>query len=195
MEKIEFKNRCVACDEFVVLESLDISDEMNVGGIILAPSAFSNERLGFYKVLDVGKKAKEEYGIEVGDYVFADRLSSYYHTFPIVLMRYNNLIVRTNKDKSEVHPFKNMILVKDERETETNVNGIIVADYSKKINIGTVVDVNISEDKLPQPYSIGDKVMLTKGADNVKINGENYMIYKLDMIICKVEEDEYNSDK
>jgi co-chaperonin GroES (HSP10) len=186
--QIEFNKTCKACDEYVVLKTIDVADEMVVNGIILSNNAFGNDRLGHYQVLDIGKKAKEEYGVEVGDYVFADRLASYYHTYPIAVMKYNNLIVKTNKDKTEIHPLKNMVLVKDERKSETNVGGIIITDYKKNINIGTVIEANISEDKQPQVFNVGDKVMLTKGADNVKINGEDYFIYKLDMIICKIED-------
>ena len=47
-------------------------------------------------------------------------------------------------------------------------------------NLGTIEKINISNNK----FQIGDKVMLTKGADVVEIGEKVIYIYKEDMLIC-----------
>jgi co-chaperonin GroES (HSP10) len=184
---INFNKKCTPATDYVVLRVIDRNDNMSLGGILLARSNFSNERLGFYQVEDVGENAHEQYGLEKGDYVVADRLAQCYPTEPICVMKYVNVIARTNKDNSQFSPLKNMVFVKDEQNTVQNVGGVLVDNYNKSLRIGEVVAMNLSDD-IKVPFKKGDKVMLSKGGDSFQVGTEHVYIYKHDMIVAKVEE-------
>jgi co-chaperonin GroES (HSP10) len=184
---INFNKKCIPATDYVVLRVIDRNDNMKMGGILLSKNNFSNERLGFYQVEEVGENAHNEYGLEKGDYVVADRLAQCYPTEPICVMKYVNVIAKTNKDNSQYSPLKNMVFVKDEVNTTQNINGILVNNYNKSLKIGEVVSMNISDD-ITVPYKKGDKVMLSKGGDSFQIGTEHVYIYKYDMIVAKVEE-------
>jgi co-chaperonin GroES (HSP10) len=184
---IDFDKKCTPASEYVVLRVIDRHDKMELGGILLTQSSYANDRLGFYQVEEVGKKAFEEYGLVKGDYVVADRLAQCYPSAPICVMKYVNIIAKTNEDESQFSPLKNMVFVKDDAETTQNVNGILVNNYNKKLHIGEVVSMNI-DPSIEVPYKKGDKVMLSKGGDSFQIGSEHVFIYKHDMIVAKVEE-------
>ena len=59
--------------------------------------------------------------------------------------------------------------------------------YQDKLNIGTIVKEAL-EDKEKFPFEVGQKVIVTKGADVVELGMTKLHIYKQDMIICTVEE-------
>lgn len=187
MATINFNKKCTPATDYVVLRVIDRNDNMSLGGILLARTNYSNDRLGFYQVEEVGENAHKEYGIEKGDYVVADRLAQCYPTEPICVMKYVNIIAKTNQDNSQYSPLKNMVFVKDESNTTQEINGILVNNYNKSIKIGEVVSMNISDD-ITVPYKRGDKVMLSKGGDSFQVGTEHVYIYKYDMIVAKVEE-------
>lgn len=184
---IEFNKKCIPASEYVVLRVINRQDKMNLNGILIAESAYANDRLGFYQIEEVGKKAAEEYGLKKGDYVVADRLAQCYKTSPIAVMKYVNIIARTNEDNSQFSPLKNMVFVKDEKNTTQNVDGILLNNYSSQIRVGEVVAMNI-DPEIEIPFKKGDKVMLSKGGDSFQVGSEHVYIYKYDMIVCKIEE-------
>ncbi len=185
MKLIEFDKKVVCNSEFVAVRIIDNQNELKVGNIYLPSTTHTNDRLGFGIIEDVGEKATEEYGIKVGDYVMFDRLSTFAHTAPVALLRYNNVICLTNKENNEFNPLKGMLFViPDEKENVSKVGNIFVTDYKDKLNIGTIEKVNISNEK----FLVGDKVMMTKGADVVQIGEKTIYIYKEDMLICKIED-------
>ena len=53
------------------------------------------------------------------------------------------------------------------------------------IVIGTITKMNI-DPSLNVPFSVGDKVMLTKGADVIEMSNATIHIYKHDMIVAKI---------
>ena len=117
-----------------------------------------------------------------------DRLSTFAHTYPVALLRYNNIITLTNKEQTEYFPLRNMAFVEpDEKDSVSNVGGIYVCNYDDKLNIGTLTKSNIDEE-LNVPFKVGDKVLLTKGADAIEMNNITLRIYKHDMLICKIED-------
>lgn len=145
----------------------------------------SNGRLGFYVIEDIGSKASQELGVTVGDYVLADRLSSFAHTEPVCLMKYDNIICKASKDRTSFSPLKNKVFVKhDKHEDVSEVGGVYVTKYDGKLNTGTVTAINI-EDGIDFPFAVGDKVMLVKGGDLVDLGEDRFSIYKHDAIICK----------
>lgn len=188
MNIIQFDKKCVCGPEFVCVRILENCDNLKVGNIWLPDSASSNERLAFCIIEDVGSKAAEEYGIAKGDYVLVDRLSTFAHTYPIALLRYNNVIMKTNKDRTEHYPLRNMLFVEpDEKEAVSNVGGVFVMNYDEKLNLGTVVKTNFDRDSMI-PLKEGDRVMLVKGGDVIKVNEKTFYIYKHDMVVCKIED-------
>lgn len=184
---IHFDKKCIPASEYVVLRVIDRNDNMALGGILISEGSYSNDRLGFYRVEEVGEKAAEEYGLKKGDYVLADRLAQVYKTSPIAVMKYVNVIVRTNADNTQYSPLKNMVFVKDEKNTTQNVGGILVNNYSAQVRVGEVVAMNI-DDSVRVPFKVGDRVMLSKGGDSFQIGTEHVFIYKHDMIVCVVKD-------
>lgn len=190
MNIIKFDAKCKCGPEFVCVRIIENSDDLKIGSIYLPGSVGANSRLAHCVIEDVGEKAAEEYGIKVGDYVMIDRLSTFAHTAPVALLKYNNVIVKTDKDMLTYKPLRNMLFVEpDEKDGLTDVgNGIIVQNYQDKLNIGTITDMNVDEDK-KCPFKVGDKVLVTKGADVVEVNGKQIHVFKHDMIICSIEQD------
>jgi len=188
---IEFNKKCIPSPEYVVLRLKDRGDNLNMGGILIANSEYSNERLAHALVLDVGTRAREEYGLETGDWVMFDRLASAYQTSPIAVTKYVNVICKTNEDKSQFSPLKNMVFVEDEANTTQNVGGVLINNYKKKLNIGKIVAMNVDHEV---PYETGDSVMISKGGDSLQLGDKHIFIYKHDMIVCKVEETEYEEE-
>lgn len=184
---INFNKKCIPSSDYVVLRVIDRNENMSLGGILLANKNYSNDRTGFYQVEEVGENAHKEYGLEKGDYVIADRLAQCYPTEPICVMKYVNVIAKTNSENSQYSPLKNMVFVRDEKDTTQNVNGVLVNNYNKSLKIGEIVSMNISDD-ISVPYKKGDKVMLSKGGDSFQVGNEHVYIYKHDMIVAKVEE-------
>lgn len=188
-DTIEFNEKCIPAPDYVVLRVIDRNDNFDIGGILMPSSSFSNERVGFYQVVDVGSNAAKEYGLKIGDYVVADRLAQCYKTRPIAVMKYTNVIARTDEKNMTFSPLRNMVFVKDDPHKATDVGGILVNNYNKQLNIGEVVAMNVDED-IEVPFKVGDNVMISKGGDTFQIGTMHIFIYKYDMIVCKVENKE-----
>ena len=171
----------------MVLRVLDGGDRLDAGGILLTKSEFANDRLGFYRVESVGKNAAREYGLVPGDYVVADRLAQVCKTEPVAVMKYVNVIAKTNETNDRFYPLRNMVFVRDDDGKVEDIGGILVSKYSKQLRLGTVVSMN-TEDGIEVPYKVGDKVMLVKGGDSFQVGSEHLYIYKHDMIACVVED-------
>lgn len=188
MNTIKFDKKVKCGPEFVALRIIENCDELNVGGIWLPDMVDNNDRLAFCKIEDVGEKSALEYGISVGDYVMIDRLSTFAHTAPVCVCRYNNVICLTDENQSVFKPLKNMIFIEpDEKNGITNVNGIYVSNYEDKLNTGTIIDMNC-DDTLNIPFKVGDRVILTKGSDVVQVGDKTLYIYKPDMLVCTIED-------
>lgn len=184
---IKLDRKVICGAEFVALRMINKCDNLKIGDIYIPQTSGSNERLGFYLVEDVGTKAKEEYGLNVGDFVLADRLASFGHTEPIAIMRYNNVICKTDQYQSTFSPLRNMLFVKPTNtESITNVNGVYVQNYAEKLNTGIITACNFDKE-LNMPFDVGDEVLLVKGGDHVQLGMAEFFIYKHDMLICKFD--------
>lgn len=188
---ITFNKKCIPAPEYVVLRIKDRGDNIEIGGILISNSEYSNDRLAHAQVVAVGSKAKEEYGLKEGDWVMYDRLASAYQTHPIAVTKFFNVICKTNETKSQFSPLKNMVFVKDEVNTTQNLDGVLLNNYKKKLNIGKIVAMNVDEEV---PYKVDDDVMISKGGDSLKLGEHHIFIYKKDMIVCRVEEEEYEEE-
>lgn len=190
MVTLKFDRKVECGPEFVALRILENCDQLRVGSIWLPDMTGENARLAHCVVENCGGKASDEYGIRAGDYVMIDRLSTFAHTAPVCLCRYNNVICLTNADRTEFRPLKDMVFVEpDQKDPVAKVDNVYVpGSYDDKLNIGTVTAVNVSDPEYR--FSVGDRVLVTKGADIMELGEKKTYIYKKDMLICRILEEE-----
>lgn len=187
MTTIKFDKKCVCGPEFVCIRIIDNCENLEVDGIVLAKKVQENGRLAFGKIENIGETAAKEYGLAEGDYVMFDRLSTFAHTAPVCLVRYNNIICKSNAEKTEYSPLRNMAFVDANFSRFAEVEGILVKDMDGKLNTGKIVATNF-DDALNLPFNVGDTVVLTKGADVMECGNKTYHIYKHDMIIATIKD-------
>ena len=188
MTTIKFDKKLKCGADFVAVEVIDVLNEVKVGNLYLPDSFGANSRLAHCKVTDVGTSAKDKLGIEVGDYVMVDRLSTFAWTAPSAVLKYDSVIMKTDSTKSDYFPLKDCVFIEpDKKEDATEVNGVLVVNYDKRLNLGTIVKKNFDKED-SYPFDVGDKVMLVKGGDMVDLGDKKIYIYKKDMVICTVED-------
>ena len=188
MTTIKFDKKLKCGADFVAVEVIDVLNEVKVGNLYLPDSFGANSRLAHCKVTDVGTSAKDKLGIEVGDYVMVDRLSTFAWTAPSAVLKYDSVIMKTNEDKSDYFPLKDCAFIEpDQKEDATDVNGVLVVNYGKRLNLGTIVKKSFDTTE-EYPFDVGSKVMLVKGGDAVDVDSKRVYIYKKDMIVCTVED-------
>lgn len=185
----EFNKKCIPNIDNVVLRIVDNAKNvvLDDSGLVLSESSFSNQKLSLCIVEDPGKTGAEKYDLKVGDYVLADRLASFYHTSPVCIMNYDNVIVKTNKDRSEIHPLKNLIFVEKIKAKASDDSGFVLnATDDFLIHYGKIVEINI-DDSIDFPFSVGDIVIINRGArESITFNGKQILVYKPENIIAKV---------
>lgn len=187
MTTIHFDEKCVPNHEFVVIRIIDNAKLLKAGNIILAETAFENEKLAFGIIEAVGKKAAEEYCLKPGQYCLFDRLSTFYHTEPVCIVRYNNVIVLTNEDRSDYFPVGGTLFVDETKDSYQEKKGVFIANTEEnEAHTGKIVKMNLREGKDDFPFKLGDEVMLVKGADHVKLNGKMIFVYKPESVIVKI---------
>ena len=188
MTTTEFNKKVDCGSDFFAVRIIENCDTLKIGNIYIPQQAETNTRLAHCVVESVGKTAGEKTGCKVGDYVMIDRLSTYGHTSPVACLKYDSVICKTNEDKSDFFPLKDMMFVEpDEKEGLTNVGGVFVANYADKLRLGKVTKVGFEKTD-EYPFEVGQHVMLTRGADVVQFGEVKISIYKKDMIICSVED-------
>jgi len=189
MTTIEFNKKLTCGNDFVAVTVIDVQNEIKQGSIWLPADTGSNSRLAFCRVDNVGKNAHEITGIEPGDYVMIDRLATFAWTAPKAALKYDSVIMKTNESKSEFFPLKgSLFVVPDAKKNATEVNGVLVVNYEKRLNLGTIEKTSF-EPSDEYPFKPGDRVMLVKGGDVVNAGGKLIHIYKKDMIVCTVEDE------
>lgn len=173
----------------VCLRLINSGEDRIADGIYIPVKIEANNRLGLYEVISVGPEAATAYDLAVGDYVYADRLSVYYDTKPYCYMKYENLIVRCDKDGNNLTPFKDMAIVEEiPLAAVQNLGSLYVSSTSHTIPYGKITALNCKSKKYDY-VAVGDKIVMTAGADTMVINSKKYSIYKLDMIIAKCEDE------
>ena len=188
MTTTDFNKKVECGNDFVAVKIIENCDDLKIGNIYIPSTSEQNTRLAFCQVQSIGKNAASKIGCNVGDHVMIDRLATYGHTSPIACLKYDSVICLTNEDKSDFFPLKDMMFVEpDEKEDITNVNGVFIPNYADKLNLGVITKIGFEANE-EYPFSVGNKVMMTKGADIVKFGEVKIYIYKKDMIICTVEE-------
>lgn len=197
MNTVEFDEKVECGPEFVALRILDNLEDLQVGGVWLPDTVGENSRLARCVVEDVGSKAAAEYGLKAGDYVMIDRLSTFAHTAPVCMCRYNNVICLTDENGTDFRPLRNMLFVEmEDRDGVTDVGGVYVENYAGRLYVGRITAENIDEEtKKTCPFRAGDRVVMTKGPDEVTIGDRMLFIYKHDMIVCRVVEKEAHDER
>ena len=69
----------------------------------------------------------------------------------------------------------------------TDVNGIYVANYTKRLNTGVIAKIGFEKSE-EWPFGVGDRVMLVKGGDQIQLGDKVVHIFKKDMIVCTIED-------
>src|SRR5574344_2705330 len=113
---IKFDKKVECATKYVAVRIIDNCDELKVGSIYLPSTASANDRLAHAVVESVGPEAADKYGLAVGDHVMIDRLSTFYRTYPVAMLAYNNVIVKTNEAGSEYFPLKGMLFVEPDKK-------------------------------------------------------------------------------
>lgn len=188
MTTTDFNKKVQCGNAYVAVRIIENCDELKIGSIYLPQSTEQNTRLAFCKIENIGSEAAEKTGCKEGDYVMIDRLATYGHTSPVACLKFDSVICLTNETKTDFFPLKDMLFVEpDEKEDVSNVNGIFVMNYAEKLNLGTITKSGIEKSD-EYPFEVGQKVMMTKGADIVTFGEVKVYIYKKDMIICTVQD-------
>lgn len=188
MNTIEFNKKLTCGNDFVAVEVIDTCETLKCGSIWVPDSFENNGRLARCKVTDIGKNAAGKTGVVVGDYIMIDRLSTFAWTSPTAALKYDSVICKTNADGTDFSPLKDSMFVEPEaKDNFTDVNGIVVANYEHRLNLGKVVKTNFEKCN-EYPFDVGDRVMLVKGGDVMQLGTTKIYIFKKDMIVCTVED-------
>ena len=97
----------------------------------------------------------------------------------------------TTKTKISLKPVGNRVVAKRTEEEETTRGGIILPDSAKEKQetaIVLAVGTMKTKDGADISISVGDKILMDKYASQeVKVDGEEYIIVKTDDIVAIVE--------
>lgn len=193
---IHFDKDCEPANDIVVLKVLDNDTLSSKGsGFIIGDDSLRNLRVGFYQIVKIGSMAKEKTGLDVGSYVFADKLASFYHTEPIALMRYNALIMESNAEKTKYRALGGRCIVQ-EVDAEKESGGFIIPT-SDEMKIGVIKSITppYEDEDNASNFKVGDKILLTKDehdtlhgfkGDSSLDPAKPILIYKTDAILAKV---------
>lgn len=193
---IHFDKDCEPANDIVVLKVLDNDTLSSKGsGFIIGDDSMRNLRVGFYQIVKIGSMAKEKTGLDVGSYVFADKLASFYHTEPIALMRYNALIMESNAEKTKYRALGGRCIVQ-EVDAEKESGGFIIPT-SDEMKIGVIKSITppYEDEDNASNFKVGDKILLTKDehdtlhgfkGDSSLDPAKPILIYKTDAILAKV---------
>mgnify|MGYP003291737441 CR=1 FL=1 len=198
---IYFDKDCEPANDIVVLKIVDTDTlSSKSSGFVVGDEELRNMRVGLYQILKIGKYAKEQTGLEVGAYVFADKLASFYHTEPICLMRYNALIMETNEEKNKYRALGGRCIVQPVKEDDSDKQ-LFVVQNTNEMKIGVIKSITPPYDKTKQDnaseFKVGDKILLTKEDCDVLhgFTGDKSLdpslpiyIYKTESIICRLNQ-------
>jgi hypothetical protein len=160
-----------AVGKYVLLETIDIADKVDVNGFYIPTGSMTNVRLGKYKVLSVGDIAKKEYGITENSIVYADRLACINWRSNTPFIEYTNIIYAVDEENNKYIPFKNMVIVESDEKFNKMTNGVFSYTDSS-VPLGTIIESN--SDK----FKNGEIILLPLGGDVVQFNNKTLHIYK-----------------
>lgn len=196
---IHFDRDCEPASDIVVLRIID-RDTMSSkdSGFVIGDDTLRNLRLGFARVEKIGQEAKKNTGLDVGAYVFYDKLSTFYHTEPVAMLRWNAIIMETNLEKTKYRAMAGRCIVQEVGDNGGDDSGFIVPS-SDELKIGVIKSITPPYTMNPDVYQfkVGDKILLTKDERDT-LNGfkgdkeldpsKPIYIYKTDAIICRIDD-------
>lgn len=196
---IHFEKDCEPANDIVVLMILD-NDTLSTKdtGFVVGDDCLRNLRVGFAKIEKIGSLAKEKTGLDVGAYVFFDKLSTFYHTEPIALLRYPGLIMESNEEKTKYRALGGRCIVQEVNESEESKGGFVIPT-SDEMHIGVIKSITPpyeGEDNASN-FKVGDKILLTKDEHDTLhgFKGDSsldptkpILIYRANAIIAKLND-------
>lgn len=197
---IHFDKDCEPANDIVVLRILEADTLSNKdSGFVVGDDCLRNLRVGFAQIEKIGKEAKEMTGLDVGAYVFFDKLATFYHTQPIGLVRYNALIMESNLERTKYKAMGGRCIVQETTLENQNEDSAFVIPTSDEMKIGVIKSITppytMTSDAIP--FKVGDKVLLTKDERDTLhgFRGDADLdptkpihIYKTEHIICKIND-------
>lgn len=196
---IHFDEDCEPANDIVVLRIID-NDTLSSknGGFVIGDDSLRNLRVGFAQIEKIGSEAKEKTGLDVGAYVFYDKLATFYHTEPIALLRYNALIMESNPEKTKYKAMAGRCIVQEASLGKEESGGFIIPT-SDEMKIGVIKSITPPYESTEgaYPFKVGDKILLTKEECDILhgFKGDASLdptkpirIYKTDAILAKVND-------
>ena len=88
-----------------------------------------------------------------------------------------------------IRPLQDRVVLKMTEAEETTKGGIILTSSAKeKPEVAEVIEVGVGTADVKMEVSKGDKVLISKySGTNVKLDGEEYIIVKMEDILAVVE--------
>lgn len=137
-------------------------------------------------------------GLKEGSWAFYDKLSTFYHTEPVAILRYSGLIMETNEEKTKYRAMAGRCIVQEVPSNDDTTGGFVVPT-SDEMKFGVIKSITPPYEVNPDmyPFKVGDKVLLTKDECDVLhgFKGDSsldptkpILIYKTDAIIAKVND-------
>ena len=193
---IHFDRDCEPANDIVVLRIID-NDTLSSknSGFVIGDESLRNLRVGFAKIEKIGSLAKEKTGLDVGSWVFYDKLATFYHTEPIALLRYNALIMESNEEKSKYRALGGRCIVQEVVEEKESGGFIIPTSDEMKIGVIKSITPPYEGEDNTSNFKVGDKILLTKEecdilhgfkGDSSLDPSKPILIYKTDAILAKV---------
>ena len=180
---IELDCKLSPAPEMVVLREV-FESSASTGGFVLSEGALGNSRTGFFKVEAVGKTAFEKTALKAGDFVYADRLASHYHTVPVCVMKWDNVLLISDERRESLKSMPGWALIVEEKEPDT---GFVVME-NDRIRHGRIKSVNPPADGAEFPFGEGDDVMITRNCDIFDGFGKDRLIaMKLENIVARFD--------
>ena len=195
---IHFDRDCEPASDIVVLRIID-RDTMSSkdSGFVIGDDTLRNLRLGFARVEKIGREAKENTGLDIGAYVFYDKLATFYHTEPVAMLRWNAIIMETNREKTKYRAMAGRCIVQEVDDKGSGEDSGFIIPTSDELKIGVIKSITppYEGENNASNFKVGDKILLTKDEHDTLhgFKGDSsldptkpILIYKTDAIIAKV---------
>ena len=196
---IHFDKDCEPANDIVVLRIIDNDILSSKGsGFVVGDDCLRNLRVGFAQIEKIGSLAKENTGLDVGAYVFFDKLATFYHTQPIALLRYNALIMESNPEKTKYRALGGRCIVQEVSTKDEDKDGFVIPT-SDEMKIGVIKSITppYEGENNASNFKVGDKILMTKDecdelhgfkGDEELDPTKPIFIYKTENIICKIND-------
>lgn len=200
MQMIHFDNENIEPASDCVVIRIQDNDTLSTksSGFVIGDDALRNLRVGFAQILKLGSEARVNTNLKEGDWVFYDTLSTFYHTYPIAVLRYQGLIMESNQEKTKYRAMGGRCIVQEVASTDESKAGFVIPT-SDEMKIGVIKSITppytATSDSIP--FKVGDKVLLTKDERDTLhgFRGDADLdptkpihIYKTEHIICKIND-------